>query len=791
MKVFSLAVATFIGLLFSFGSSAQNKQLTQAIKGVIVDADSKRPLANASIMIQSTKSGSVSDSTGQFRMSGVPIGRHSIQVSLVGYESKAIAEISVTSGKEVYLTIPLTEKIQQLEDVTVSARRNRVKPLNEFAAVSARSFSVEETKRYAAAAFDPARMAQNFAGVSNNGDMDNSIVVRGNSPKGVLWRLEGIEIPNPNHFGSLGNSGGAISMLSSSTLGSSDFYTGAFPAEYGNALSGAFDLKFREGNKDKREHSVMIGGMGVEAASEGYFKKGGQASYLFNYRFSTLTLLKGFLDLGGIAPDYQDVSFKINVPTRKFGTFALFGLGGMNNAIKKADRDSTKWNDDNENFVLDGKGKLGVVGLSHQLFLNEHSYIKTVISASGDSYNERVDTLNQRKAYEIVPVGKAILNNTALRGSVLYNNKLNSRNTIRAGVIASRLAYDYSQVAFDDDNNRWESLLNGSGSTYFYQAYAQWKLKLNNKFTFIPGVHASLFSLNRSSAIEPRASLAYQINTSQTLTFSAGNHSKPEHLSTYFYEKIRDGQAPTHPNKNLGLTRATHLVLAYDKSFRNNIRFKTELYYQQLRNVPVEKARNGFFSMLNASSVYDLYSVDSVLVNEGKGKNYGIDMSLEKSFSNNYYFMANGSLFNSTYLTYSKKEFNTRYNRNYQVNIVAGREWKTGAEKRRVLGINAKVLASGALRDSPIDVDASRLKREAVYVQDRYFTSNGDTYYRLDVGFSYKINRKGSTHSFMFDVQNVTNHQNLYGSYYDADKAKIRKVYQMGFFPIFNYRIEF
>jgi hypothetical protein len=166
-------------------------------------------------------------------------------------------------------------------------------------------------------------------------------------------------------------------------------------------------------------------------------------------------------------------------------------------------------------------------------------------------------------------------------------------------------------------------------------------------------------------------------------------------------------------------------------------------------------------------------------------------MSLEKSFSNNYYFMANGSLFNSTYLTYSKKEFNTRYNRNYQVNIVAGREWKTGAEKRRVLGINAKVLASGALRDSPIDVDASRLKREAVYVQDRYFTSNGDTYYRLDVGFSYKINRKGSTHSFMFDVQNVTNHQNLYGSYYDADKAKVRKVYQMGFFPIFNYRIEF
>lgn len=791
MKNFTKSLAILLLLCYCSLSYSQVNRLTQTIKGVVIDTDSKKTLGNVSVSIQGSQSGTVTDSMGQFRLTGIPIGRHSLQVTLVGYEPKQIAEIAVTSGKEVFITVPLTERIQQLQNITVSGRRDRSRPLNEFATVSARSFSVEETKRYAAAVFDPARMAQNFAGVSNNGDMDNSIVVRGNSPKGVLWRLEGIEIPNPNHFGSLGGSGGAISMLSSSTLGSSDFYTGAFPAEFGNALSGAFDLKFREGNKDKREHSVMIGGMGLEAASEGYFKKGGQASYLINVRYSTLSLLKGFLDLGGIVPDYQDLSFKINLPTKNIGTFALFGLGGINKATKNAEKDSTKWNDDNENFVLDGRGKLGIIGLSHQLFLSSDSYIKTVISATGDNYSEKVDTLNQQKNYELIPVGKGRLNNSAFRASVLYNNKLNSKNTVRIGFITSQLRYDYNQDTFNEEDNRWESLLDGKGAAFYHQAYAQWKWKINKLWTLNSGVHASLFALNNSFAIEPRASLGYQLDPSQSITLSAGMHSKPEHLSTYFFEKVLPGQKATQPNKNLDLTRATHFVLAYDKNLQGGFRIKAEAYYQRLYDVPVEKDNESFFSMLNASSIYDLYTVDSVLVNNGKGNNYGIDLSMEKSFSKNYYFLATGSLFSSTFTTYGGKEFNTRYNRNYQANIVAGKEWKVGAQKSRVVGINAKVLASGALRDSPIDIEESRAQKEAVYVKDKYFTDKGDAYYRLDIGFSYKLNRKSSTHIFMFDVQNLTNHQNLYFSYYDKDKAKIRKVNQMGFFPIFNYRIEF
>lgn len=777
-------------LALALSTKAQTTQLGQTIKGTVTDADSKKALPAATIVLMGTDQSVIADSLGNFRINNVPIGRHSIQVSLIGYESGTVAEFLVTSGKEIILTIPLREKVAKLEEVRVS-RKNRLKASNEFAGASSRGFSVEETKRYAAAAYDPARMAQNFAGVSNNGDGDNSIVVRGNSPQAVLWRLEGIEIPGPNHFGGLGGSGGSVSMLSSSTLGNSDFYTGAFPAEFGNALSGAFDLKFRDGNKDKREHSFMLGGLGIEAASEGPFKKGGQSSYLINIRYSTLSLLKSFIDLDGILPDYQDISFKFNLPTKKAGTFSLFGIGGMNKAMKDSDKDSTKWDDDNPNFNLNNKGKLGVVGLSHQIFITERSYLKTIVSASVEKYDESADTLTAKTNYAVVPVFRAKFTNNAVRVSVLYNNKINSRHTVRAGFIASRLGFDYTNNFLDDADDQWKNVLSSEGHTMFYQAYAQWKYRVTNKLTTNIGLHGSLFALNETKSLEPRGSVSYQLDNSQSLTLSAGLHSKPQHLSTYFYEKKIAGQALSNPNKELDLSRALHIVLAYDKSFRNGMRFKTEAYYQRLSKIPVEKDINGFYSAINTTDIYTLYDADSALVSEGKGTNYGVDISLEKAFSRNYYFLVAGSLFNSTYTTFAGEEYSTRFNRNYQLNMVGGKEWKVGKDKRKILGLNAKILASGAQRESLIDLEASKQAGKAVYVPGEYYTIKNDPYYRLDIGFSFKINRQHATHTFSFDIQNVTNHKNLYISYYDNDKQKIKKEYQLGIFPFFNYRIEF
>ncbi|HNP00291.1 MAG TPA: TonB-dependent receptor, partial [Ferruginibacter sp.] len=623
-----------------------------------------------------------------------------------------------------------------------------------------------------------------------NGDMDNSIVVRGNSPKGVLWRLEGIEIPSPNHFGGLGSSGGAISMLSSSMLGTSDFYTGAFPAEFGNALSGAFDLHFRNGNKDKMERMFSIGALGIEASAEGPFSKKSGASYLFNYRYSTLALLKNFLNLDkGLVPEYQDLSFKLNFPTRKAGTFSVFGIGGTNLAEREVEKDKTKWDEDNENVNYKGRGKLGVLGLSHQYFLTPNSYLKTVLSVSGDWYKVKTDTLNPATDYSRVDIVRSRFINTAYRASVLYNNKISARHLLRAGVTASRLGFDYQSEYYDEVDDTWKHFINGEGNAMYYQAYVQWKWRMTNRWTLNTGLHGSLFDLNDSKSLEPRASIAYQFKPGESLALSAGLHSKPEHLSTYYFKNTNHSLGLQDINKSLDLIRAAHLVLAYERIIFRNIRVKAEAYYQHLYKVPVEKDMESEFSMLNAGDVYGLVSVDSALVSKGKGTNYGIDLSVEKPFSHNFYFLFTSSLFRSTYTTYGGKEFNTRYARDYQLNLVAGKEWKP--KKNQILGVNARILASGSLRESPIDLDLSKQQGEAVYVKDQYYTKKGDPYYRFDIGISYKINSRRVTQSIMLDIQNITNHQNLFYSYYDNDRQKVRKINQTGIFPTMSYRVEF
>lgn len=768
---------------------AQTKA-TQIIKGFITDADSRRPIAGVTIKLHSGQAAATSNSIGFFVMEEVPLGRQTLVASSVGYEERLIPEIMVTSGKEVELNISLIEKLNLLQGVEVTGRRRSSKAVNEFATASSRSFSVEDTRRYPAAVFDPARMAMNFPGVSANGDFGNEIIVRGNSPKGMLWKLEGIEIPNPNHFSALGNGGGAISMLSSSTLGTSDFFTGAFPAEYGNATSGVFDLNLRNGNTRKREYAIMIGALGMEAAAEGYFKKGGQASYLLNYRYSTLALLNHIMDFSGsYVPEYQDISFKINVPTKKAGTFSLFGLGGSNRSANEPIADSSKWDEDNGNFFSIDNGKTGVLGLNHQYFFNKKSYLKTTITANYNLIDIEADTLIIEEGYKPFAILRQTTEDIAYRASLMYNNKLDARNTFRAGFIASHLRFDYGQTYYDEPSDQNITSLNFTGANNYFQGYLQWKHRTGNNITLTGGLHGTYFDVNDSWSIEPRVSVQLRANNQQSFTIAAGLHTRPEHLSTYFFQP---GDAPegSFPNKDLKLPKALHTVLAYERIFTKGVTFKAEAYYQHLYKIGVEAMENSEFSLINQASFWDLFG-KGPMVSRGKGRNAGIDVSLEKPFRSGFYYLVTASLFQSKFSNYSGDWYHTRFSRGYQTNFVAGKEWKSGSGGNRIWGINGKLLASGGLRNSPIDLNASIVAGERVPVLNRYFTESGPVYFRSDISVSYKINSKNVTHTFMLDIQNVTNRENLFMEFYDNSTQSIKNVYQMGMIPIINYRIEF
>jgi hypothetical protein len=284
--------------------------------------------------------------------------------------------------------------------------------------------------------------------------------------------------------------------------------------------------------------------------------------------------------------------------------------------------------------------------------------------------------------------------------------------------------------------------------------------------------------------------VTYEANHNK-YTLATGLHSKPEHISTYMFQNRTKGSEITHPNKNLDLQRAFHTVAGYETKLPWKLRLKTEVYYQHLYSVPVESDSTSGFSIINADNSSFLMSTERPLVSEGTGQNYGIDISIERPFSNSYYVLASGSLFKSTYKDYMGREYNTRFDRGYQLNLIGGKEFKLSHSGKKLVGLNGKLLYSGGLRESQIDVPKSIASQKTEIVQGSNFSRKGSPYFRADIGVYYKINAKKATHSIQLDVQNVTNNENYYFSYFDARAGKVKQVNQLGFFPNISYRIDF
>ena len=791
-------------LLCNFFSSAQS--LTQTIKGIVQDADSEYPLIGATITVLDSEPqiATTTNLDGSFRLESVPVGRQSLEVRYLGYQTGYLANLVVTSGKELAITVQLQESTQDLQEVVVRASADKQNPLNEMASVSARSFSVEETGRYAAALLDPARMAQNFAGVMSSGDdLLNEIVIRGNSPAYVQWRLEGLQIPSPNHFTSKGSSGGGISMLSSSILTNSDFYTGAFPSEIGNVLAGAFDLKLRNGNNEKREYSFMLGALGTEVSMEGPFTKGAKASYLVNYRYSTLALLDRIglspVDVGDAGLDFQDLSFKFNFPTQNAGVFSIFGLGGLTREGSKAEPDSSKWSDFDDLFAHRSDGNLGILGLTHKyLFPNQKSYLHMILGYTYDQYRYNDEFLDVRNDNRVVEDEVEDLVDESLRFSLTFNHKFNARHTLRLGGVYGLLNYKFENTermlnfldGYQLEYSEPAVNLSSSGSTELMQAFGQWKYRFDERWTFNAGLHFMYLTLNDSYSVEPRGSLKFQFSPKQSLTLAAGVHSQMEHLINYLVIRDRQDGSVFQPNKGLELTKAVHYVLGYDHSFSGDFRLKLEAYYQQLYDVPNDSTfRRG--SILNTTDVYDVLYGDAIFSNSGKGRNLGLDLTLEKFYSRGYYALLTGSVFDSRFENAQGETFNTRFNARYNLTILGGKEYKAGKSRQNIFSLNGKILYSGGNRYDEVDWDRSIAENRFITTADGFYKLQVRPYFRIDASARYSINRPRATHSIVLEFQNIMNRENVADIRYDFNTRSLRETFQTGLIPNFNYRIEF
>lgn len=782
-RVYSLALlAMLLTTEVTFGQG-----LKQNIRGKVMDADAKSPLIGASILVLNTDSviGTTTDLDGSFKLEGLSVGRYDLKIAFMGYEDRYLQNLLLGAGKELVLNIDLQESFQSLNEVVIMAKHDKTRARNELGLVSARGFTVEETKRYAGSFQDPARMASAYAGVSSNPSGDNDIVIRGNSPKGLLWRIEGVEAPNPNHFASDGASGGPISILNSNMLDNSDFFTGAFPSEYGNAYSGVFDISLRKGNNEQREYAVQLSALGLDAAAEGPLGKDGQGSYLVNYRYSSLALLTaaGIKVAGDNVPEYQDAAFNISLPTNKLGSFALFGVGGLSSIEGEYGTDE---NPDQIVYKESYAADMGFLGFRHKLYFNNSSHLSTTLSWGGTSRDaEEFDLGGDDDFFKSGSIGNK---ESATRLNAVYSNKLNSRNAIKTGVVLSSLYYDLNSSFYSFSENRTKTALASSGQSASYQAFVNWKHRLTEKLTLNSGLHYMQFALNDNNSWEPRASLEYRLSPRHSLSAGFGVHSRLESLATYFAETTLSDGTTIRANQDLQLAKSNHYVLGYQLKLSENLNLKVEAYYQQLYDVPVVDSMHLPYSIQNFNSGYTTLP----LTNQGKGYNYGIELSLERYFSEGYYFLLTSSLFESKYQALDGVTRNSRYNQGYVSNVLGGKEFKLGGnEKERVLTLSTKASFAGGLWYTPVDLQASIASGQTERDESRVQGVQSPSFHRIDLQIQLRTDKGKTTRTWMLDIQNVTNSLNPVFDYYNQYSQKIEFAKQLGLLPVISYKVEF
>ena len=787
MKQLSLLL---LALLFGMSSIAQ----VQTVAGNVYDEASKAPLPGVVVVLLNSNpvKGAATDENGRFRIDSVPIGRHSLKISYMSYETRMVNDIVVTAGKEINLNIGLQESIHKLDSVIVVYNRGRDKnhTLNDMAMVSARSFNTDEANRYAGALADPSRMAANFAGVIAGNDSRNDIVVRGNSPNGMLWNIEGLSTPNPNHFGALNSTGGPVSMLNTNNIDKSDFLTGAFPSQYGNALAGVFDIRLRNGNIDKPEYVAQIGFNGFEFGAEGPIGK--KTSYLINYRYSTLGVFKQLginLGTGTSVPIYQDANYKVVSNISKKSKLTLFGIVGASKvSFLGSDVDTTKpdlysGGDPFKNLYTDYT--TAITGLSYDYQISDKSSTKLVAGYSSTYEDYHSDSVSNIDA-SVFGTQKATFKTGKASLLWTYLHKFNAKNNLQAGVSYEHTQFNlYNKIMSAGQPD--QVYVDQNGGMALVQSYVQLKHRFSNKLALVSGLHFQYLDLNNSKAIEPRASIRYALNSRNAFSLGYGIHNQVQSIYSYFVQ-TQINNATVYTNKNLDFTQSQHIVAAYDLNITQNTRFKMEAYYQQLTNVPVTTFSSSYSAINEGVSFAP--PDQAFLTNKGTGYNYGAELTLEHFLNKGFYFLVTSSLINSKYKGSDGIERNTAYNTGYVFNALAGKEFKVG-KKGSILVVNIKASTIGGKYLTPVNLIASQYAGKEVDDDSKAYSEQQIPYFRTDFKITYRKEFKRSTMEWSLDLENITNYKNIFNQTYDPRTNRIVNNYQQGFFPVPLFRWTF
>lgn len=769
--------------------------LEQMIRGQVRDEYTLHPLKGARIVVSDStfKKIQESDDKGEFTVDNVPYGRHAVRVSLDGYEEYYISDLDVIAGKDLFLDIRLTPFTFVAEGATIVARERT----RQLMGVSLRSFTVEETRRFAATYFDPARLATSFPGVTSVNDQANHISIRGNSPNGLVWRLEGVDIVNPNHLNNAGTfsdrpslAGGGVNILSAQMMAASNFSAGAFDARYGNALSGVMDISLRKANHKRDEYTLQFGLLGLDISAEGPVGDKEKGSFIGNYRYSTVGLLNRLgISFGDERINFQDLAVNTWFDLGKAGSFTVFAMGGKSNNFFDGQRVDSLRRNEKDRLDIAFKNRMGALGATHTLLLGSKTLIRTVAAASAGESERLGSAILDSLSTRLIEEDRMSERRLSLTSSITH--KFGTGLTVQLGGFANQISFDLrSRSRTPADTLPLRLLAAAQGQTLLLQPYLRTMFRYGQRISGEAGVHVMRLMLNGATAIEPRGSLRYQIGPKHSISAAYGLHSQMQPLSYYFTPSDSADGVINYVNRNLGFTRAHHAVLSYARRITETLSVKAEPYVQQLFNVPVVSRPGSTFSALN---LIEGVIVDT-LQNSGSGRNYGVELSIEQTLHKTFYFLLSGSYYRSLYkMAFSDTLWrSTRFDGRYAGSLSIGKEFsKTKETARRTWGIDLRALYQGGFLAMPIDTLGSIAAGTTLYQSEKGFAERLPDFFRLDLRLSHKRNKPGYTRTIALDIQNASNRQNIAWRYYDPVLGAVQTRFQLGIIPLLTYRVEY
>jgi len=778
----------------------------QTLRGTVTDAVTGEPLAGATVIItELSNKWAVADDNGAYRIDVTPSGRYTIEASFIGYEPSIMKEVLIAGSKEIIADIALRENSNELAEAIVKPRVNKMATVNPTALVGGVMLSMEEATRFAGGYNDPARLVSSFAGISASSN-GNGVSVHGNAPQMMQYRIEGVEVFTPNHYNDFYEAGfGMVSALNANVIGNSDFMVSTFNANYSNSLSGVFDVKMRTGNSSKYENIVQIGTVSEEITAEGPVSRKNNSSYIINYRygFTSLANKLGLIDADETTFDFQDFSLKLNFPTRHAGTFSIFALGYYDGSEDKA------MNIGDISTIYDASRQKGnmwglLTGATHKIHFNNKWTWRTTMAYNGQHIHTDIgywglqrnadNVLTTPISYEepkaVLPYSDQKMNEDRILVNTEVSRQLTSQWLLQFGLDYSHRFFNlgYSSTDYVYSNAPFTDWVKTKGNTGLGSIFWQNIIKPSSKLSINLGVNATYFAFSKDFSIEPRASMKWDPDERNSFSLGYGLHSMTERMDAYFYEE--NGR---QVNKDLGLSKAHHLLATYIYKFNDNLNLRLNAYYQYGFKTPVGINGSTFCSVNRFMNYFD-----EPLVNDGNTRNYGTDITLEQYMSRGFYGQVNASLFKSEYRAQDNIWRHQLYDRGYTAKILGGKEWMVGRNKQNVLNISLKYTLQGGLHYTPMDLDAMNALMDAgemleqeIFKDKEAMSCQYSPEHTVDFTISFKINGKKVSHTIAFEGLNILQNETPFAQRYDI-RTRTVKTDKTGLsLPNLFYRLDF